>query len=171
MLERGMSFVGAPGAVALAVRDFDEHHVLAVWRNVAFALWLRETQLVAVSAMGRLLGELTHDGKRAALLQVAETGAAVPSTAVREAISALLKAHTDSLLASAVVFEGEGFRAAGARAVVSGIALVSRLRYPHEIFATVSAALAWIDQRQPQPGSYRRDELERAIEQLRASAR
>jgi hypothetical protein len=58
-----------------------------------------------------------------------------------------------------------------ARAVVSGISFMSRLRYPHEIFSSVPSALAWIDQQQPEPGRYRRDQLERAIEQLRDSAR
>jgi len=94
LLEPGASFVGAPGAAALQVRDCDENHVLAVWRNVAIAIWMHETHLSAVGRLGELLAELTRGGKQAALLQVAERYAVIPNTEVREAISALLKART-----------------------------------------------------------------------------
>ena len=171
VLEPGTRLFGAPGAAPLEVRGSDPNQVLAVWRNVAVALWVRETQLTAVAAIGAVLAELTSGGRRAALLQIADLGATFPSAEAREAITLLLKRHSSSLLASAVVFEAEGFKGAAARAVVSGIALMSRLPYPHEIFASVPAALDWIDRRQPQPGNHRRDQVERAIAQLHERAR
>lgn len=165
----GTVFVGAPGAPGLEVRRHDEHHVLAVCRNVAVVLWVKETQLSAVGGMGELLGELTRGDRRSALLQIAEPSALVPTTEAREAIMAVLKLHTSSLLASAVVFEGDGFRAAAARAVVSGIALMARLDFPHQIFASVPSALEWIESRQSEPKRHLGDGLERAIGQLRSA--
>jgi hypothetical protein len=170
-LQPGLSFVEAEGATALTVRSSDEHRLLATWRNLALVLWMRETQPSAVTAMGNLLGELAERNGRIVLLQIVEPGAIMPSTAVRDAISLLLKEHAPAMLGSAVVFEGDGFRGAAARAVVSTMALVTRLSFPHQIFASVPVALRWLDERQPAGGYYLRDQLESAVARLRLQAR
>ena len=45
---------------------------------------------------------------------------------------------------SAVVHEGAGFRAAAVRSVVTGIAMLSKVPFPHHIFATVEQAAKWL---------------------------
>ena len=78
------------------------------------------------------------------LLTIVEPEAPMPGRDERDALAALLKSFGTQIKASALVFEGEGFRAAAVRSVVVGLNLLARQPYPHRVFDAVSQAASWL---------------------------
>ncbi|MEO8178971.1 MAG: hypothetical protein ABI895_09080 [Deltaproteobacteria bacterium] len=81
---------------------------------------------------------------RMLLLTVIEEQAPLPPLEVRMELVSSLKAGNGRIERSALVFEGEGFRAASVRAVVAGVSLFSRPEYPHRVFASVGSAARFL---------------------------
>ena len=71
------------------------------------------------------------------LLTVVEEDAPMPPYEAREVVAVFLRNGAGRIRMSAVVHEGAGFRAAAVRSVVTGIAMLSKVPFPHHIFATV----------------------------------
>ena len=67
--------------------------------------------------------------------------------AARKEAEAQAKVGRETLIALALVVEGEGFIAATARAVISGVQLAVRNPYPSKVFSNVGEAKAWIEER------------------------
>jgi hypothetical protein len=86
-------------------------------------------------------------GQRAALFTVVAKEASPPSSEARTALSNVLRHGVDAVLASAVVMEGDGFRASMVRSVATGLAVVARQPFPHRVFARTADAAEWIDLR------------------------
>jgi len=72
------------------------------------------------------------------------TEAHPPPSEAREAVAIFLRSAAGKVRMSAVMHEGFGFRAAAVRSVVTGLSMLVRLPYPHEIFATVEQAANWL---------------------------
>ena len=62
----------------------------------------------------------------------------------RQAAADATKAYAESIRIIANVVEGSGFAAATARAVLSGLHLLTRLQPPERVFASGDEALEWI---------------------------
>ena len=67
----------------------------------------------------------------------------------RAAAAAIARDFAPSTLASAYVFEGQGFIPAMSRAAVAGVLLLSRVKYPNRVFATVDDGARWLAQKLP----------------------
>jgi len=80
----------------------------------------------------------------AGFLCVIEPTSAPPDDALRRASTQMVETHADRLKCVAVVIEGEGFRAAITRSVISGMALLLPRRIQATAFSTVRDALVWI---------------------------
>lgn len=78
------------------------------------------------------------------MLAVVEEHAPLPTLEARVELVSLLRRVNGLVDRSAVVFEGEGFRAASVRAVVAGVSLFSRPEYPHRVFASVGSAARFL---------------------------
>jgi hypothetical protein len=158
-----------PGSILFEVTESDSHHALGATRGLVIAVWRRETRLDALDKLSALIAERAEQDSSLALLQVVESNAVPPESAVRAALSALLRRHDQQLSCSAVVFEGEGFRAAALRGVVTAIGLLSRPRFPHEVFATPLAGIQWIAKQHASRDPKWMDEAGRAVTALRAA--
>ena len=69
--------------------------------------------------------------------------ASLPSPRARS-ILADLPSRLGRASGVALVREGEGFRSAAVRAVMTGIMMFSREPVPHQIFASIDDAIAWL---------------------------
>jgi hypothetical protein len=119
-------------------------HIVATWRNVVLLIWRRETTVEGVSAARRIYDELAAVCPGGVLLMtIVEEKAPAPSADARKDLARFLSNCSGRMILSAVVHEGAGFQAAMVRSVVTGLALVARLPYPHKVFATVAEAEAW----------------------------
>lgn len=130
---------GYPDDVTVVAVDRD--HVLAKFRNVVICLWLNETHSSAVDAASSELAELTSRfGPRVAIIQIVERGAGNLTRDTRAALAALLKRGREYIRASAVVYDGEGFRSAAVRMIVSGLVQLNNPGFAHQVFADVPSA-------------------------------
>lgn len=125
----------------LAFVKFDPHHVLGTWRNVVIAIWVDETSLAVVEeaeATVRRLSARYPEG--IAVLQI--FGEEHPSIEppVRAALKELLRAGRDVIREAPVVYEGQGFRAASIRAIVTGLLPQRSLGFPHRVYSSVEEA-------------------------------
>jgi hypothetical protein len=119
--------------------------VFALWERVALALWRGKTTTAAVRRGSEILAEhAAACGGRSLLLTVVEENVPLPPLEARMELVALLKNANGLVERSALVFEGEGFRAASVRALVAGLSLFSRPEYPHRVFPSVGAAARFL---------------------------
>lgn len=157
----------APGVQELSLHGCDEQHGVGVWRNLLIAVWRTETRAPAVDAVSAVLAKLSRTHRDVALLQVIEEGATAPDADARRAISNMLKHNGSVIRCSAVVYEGDGFRAATLRAVVTGIALLSRPLYPHVVFASTISAINWTARHYSHDGPVWAEQVRNAVDELR----
>ncbi len=118
-------------------------HVIGSWNNVSLIIWRGMTDLDAVDLSRKVTQELgqTHsDG--VGLLTIIEKAAPMPPGEARSQIAEFFSSAT-YIKASAVAFEGEGFRAGAVRSVVAGLTMLARQPFPHKIFATLKEATDW----------------------------
>ena len=71
------------------------------------------------------------------------------------------------MMLSAVVHEGTGFRAAAVRSVVTGLAMMANLPYPHKVFATVDDAGRWLHMNSPVGKKWEARGLIEAVREVR----
>jgi hypothetical protein len=157
----------APGVQELTLYEHDDQHGVGVWRNVLMVVWRGDTRAAAVDRVSALLAELTRSHRDVSLLQVIEEGATAPDSDARRALSSMLKQHSGAIRCSAVVYEGDGFRAATLRAVVTGISLLGRPACPHVVFASTMAAINWTARHFSHDGPVWAEQVRNAVAELR----
>jgi hypothetical protein len=81
----------------------------------------------------------------------------------------MLKGGAGYIRSSTVVFEETGFRAAAVRGIVASLIMLSRVPFPHRVFASVAAAMDWqLELLRAIAPDLGREELVGAIEALRS---
>jgi hypothetical protein len=119
--------------------------VFATWERLVLAVWRRNTTVAAVRRGDQVLAQHAREcGQRVFLLTVVEENSPLPPLDARVELAECLRRASTIVARSALVFEGEGFRAASVRAVVAGISLFSRPEYPHRVFASVGSAARFL---------------------------
>jgi hypothetical protein len=136
------SFISSRAAV---IHEVTADHLILSWERCVGVVWKRETTVAAVAKVEQVFRELHQRYSSGVyLMTVVEEGALMPNSEAREAVAVFLRSAAGKLRMSAVVHEGAGFRAAAVRSVVTGLSMLVRLPYPHEIFATVEQAAKWL---------------------------
>jgi hypothetical protein len=134
--------------------------VVATWKNVVLLVWRRETSVDGVRAAQKVFGALADVCASGVFLAtIVEENAPAPSADARKELARFLTSCSGRMILSAVVHEGAGFRAAMVRSVVTGLALVAKLPYPHKVFATVTEADVWYRANSPMARAWREGEL------------
>jgi hypothetical protein len=120
-------------------------------QSVFISVWRRQATLESLKLVREHQLRLVESSPAGiAVVTVMEPVSVKPLNGVERAEAAAvardLAPHT---LASAYVFEGEGFRPAMSRAAVAGVLLLSRIKYPHKVFATVTDGARWLKTEAP----------------------
>lgn len=114
--------------------------------TVAILLWLGSPTIEGVNACGRVLidCQARNPRRKLGLLTVitVPAGQGTLSPPVRDALVEMLKTHEAALQASAIVFEGGGFRATVVRSVVTAIQMLVRPKFASGVYAEREPALA-----------------------------
>ena len=119
-------------------------HLVVTWRNCLTVFFRHETTLAGVIAVQNVYDRYAKEYPSGlCLLTVVERGAPMPPSDVRLALAKFLESGAGYVKMSAVVHEGAGFSAAAVRSVVTGLALLTRLPFPHRVFASVEDAVSW----------------------------
>lgn len=150
----------------------DPDFALASWNDVFMVIWRVNTTVEGARALRReCLGFAAKRPEGIALLTIVEEGAPMPAPESREVIARFLGDASESIRASAVIFEGDGFRAAAVRSVVIGLTMLARQKYPHKVFAAVEDGATWLERelREYFGGSFTADGLCNATTRVRAA--
>src|SRR5690606_3582075 len=125
----------------------DEDVRIVTWSGVLASRWQATPTKEKLELLGRhqrALAEATVDRKIVVLTVLGSDTGFMLTGEARKAAEAVAKAGSEFLIGLAQVVEGEGFGAAAARAVMSGIQLAVRAGYPTKVFGTVDEALPWV---------------------------
>jgi len=163
----------SPAAAEVRILHSEPSHAIAFLERTLVVLWQTETRKEAVLELALLLARLAEEPGRLALIQVIGDHAISPDGDTRAALAKMLKANETRIVASAVVFEGSGFRASMIRSVVIGISLLSRPKCPHTVFASTAEGTEWLSGYMKSNGSphYAPDRVRLAIDDLRQCIR
>ena len=110
---------------------------------VYVVVWRNETTMKGARHLASGFTDFRTKGNPHGLITIVEPGAPLPGSEPREIIADFLKSASEHLVVSAVIFEGEGFRGAAVRGVVTGLTMLARQSYPHRVFATMEEASSW----------------------------
>jgi hypothetical protein len=151
-------------------RHADEDYALGGYQNAVIAIWRRETKPDAVLSLGSYIAErCARYSEGIVLLQVIEETAIAPSGLARQALARMHSAHAASIRRSALVFTKRGFKGAAVRAVMTGVSMIHPPAFQHEMFASVSEAIPWIERDLvAEAGAPQGSALLAAVETLRA---
>jgi len=153
----------APARVDAVSPDY----CMARWKQFYIDIWRVHTSLVALRILERSFNEFRRAfPEGVGLITIVEAGAPLPPPEARQALGQLLADNASFIRYSAVVYEGNGFRASAVRGVVSSLTLLARPPYPHRVFATATEACTWF-QRSFGAEQVNGKELEIAIADLR----
>ena len=150
----------------------DESHCTGTWGRFFMVVWKGSTTVEAARAIQYGLRDFAagHGGQRVVLITVVEASAPLPNADARTALSNILRFCADDVLCSGVAMEGDGFRAAAVRGVATGLSLVARQPFPHQVFASVGQAAAWVTRhvnKQSPSKPMAASDIERAVDCLR----
>ena len=168
-----MALAKSPTPAEVRILRSDASHGIACVGRTLIVLWQTETRSGAVAELATLLAGFAAESGSVALLQVIGDQAIPPEGPVRAALAAMLKDNETRIIASAVVFEGVGFRASVIRSIVVGISMLSRPKCPHTVFASSAAGIEWLNAQLKASGSpgQSASSMQLAIEQLRQRVR
>lgn len=147
------------------IESIDHQHAVATSGALMLCLWRKVTTHEAVLELHGVSTALARRApEKIAFLTVVESSADMVSGPVRSELVRVFRGVGDSVSCSALVFEGQGFQAAAARAVTTTINQLARQPFPHRVFGDVIAAAQWME---TQDGSLRPRQLQRGVEQVR----
>lgn len=136
----------------LRVLECSREHAFGAMPGVMFYVWRGVTTVAAARGIGTHIARIhaDHAKRPCVLLGVVEAGTPPPEAEARKVLTESMKAGGAYLQASALAFEGEGFQASMVRAVATGLALLARTPYPHQVFASVPLAAQWLSSVAPE---------------------
>ena len=160
--------MSVPSASA-TIQAVDPNFCIASWRQVFAVIWRHETTMAGVLALRSTFSAFVATNPAVRLLTIVEARAPLPTAQVRQGLADFLGQQGAHIKRSAVVFEGEGFRAAAVRGVVTGLTMLARPPYPHKIFGKLSDASVWLSSDSADTSVIEPQQIVRVLGELRAS--
>jgi hypothetical protein len=155
------------GGLQLLVKDDD--YLLATWRRIVIVVWKGNTTFESVTRVGEAINSLARKEGPAGLFIVTDVTAPLPPALVRKTAANILA--TAPIGYFCVTFEGNGFRAAAVRGVVTSITMFTTHAFPHRAFSNIEEAAVWVSEQTRFNGLLRiqSSALEAVLVQLRKS--
>lgn len=126
----------------------DSDHWLGTYGPLLLVFWTTgEMSPIVCERMLRITKETRRRlrGTRPAVLSITcQTLQRPPSARSRQALASLVEAGSDTVSRVAVVNEGQGFIAAVALSVFSGLQMLARPNHGYRFFSNVGDALRWV---------------------------
>ncbi len=125
----------------------DEGCAFSIWRNVMIAYFRQpanEQRMRGFRATQRELSRQQDPVGCVIVSGLASSSKTDLSEETRRAIIDAIKAYEDRALTVSVVIEVRGFVGTTVRALVSGLILLARPKYPMKIFATHEESVLWM---------------------------
>jgi hypothetical protein len=147
---------------------FDADHCIATYNGTFVQIWRASTTSRAVSGLrsAARAHAARWPGPISAVILI-EQAASLPDGDMRKQVAAFWSDLGARLLCTAVVQEGDGFRAAAVRGLMTGLMLLSRPTSPYKIFRTIGEASAWVVPQLEKAGERGSSDLAKTLEALR----
>lgn len=124
-------------------------YAVVVYEGILLQLWRTATTADGVRLVRKTLKDFAQQIRFTVV--VIEDGATTPGSEARAELQALAAELVPRF--AAVVYEGDGFRAAAVRAVITSILLFTRQALPVKIFSSTASATEWARKAHPEiPG-------------------
>jgi len=131
----------------------DKNYLLATWRRLVIVVWKGDTTLESVKRVGEVIHSSARRLGPVGLFIVTDVTAPLPPAVVRKTAASILA--TGPIAYFCVTFEGNGFRAAAVRGVVTSIAMLASMAFPHRAFSKINEAGAWVSEQTRHDGAMR----------------
>lgn len=129
----------------MRVEYVDSAHATGVSGALLMSLWRTATTHEAMLRFHNFAAKAVASRKDpVAFLTVVEANADLPDPSARDELAAMFRKLAESVACSALVFEGQGFKAAAVRGITTGVNLVARQPFPHKVFSNVDEAGGWL---------------------------
>ena len=123
----------------------NDDRTVATWDHLVFVIWKKET---TVEGVNHVWSSIKNRGKTfdkgIIMVAIVKQDAAMPTPEARSRLSSGLNDNELNVKASAVVYEGKGFRSAAVRSVVTGLAMVTKQIFPHKVFGDIDESAQWL---------------------------
>ena len=137
------------GRPEMTIEVVDDAHAVVTRPHLMVCLWRTVTSREAVAEIRQIARRHAQAHPPMAMLTVLEAEAEQPGGDVLRELAALFQDLEHSVSCSALTFEGDGFSAAAVRGVATGLQLLAKQTFPHQVFARVSEAADWMGQHDP----------------------
>ena len=118
--------------------------LMAVWHNVVIVVWNAQATMALIAELDKTIARgMLATGKFSAL-HVALGGMSPPDSQVRAALDLLTKRVAPSIVGSALVVTGGGFRASALRSFVTGLQLVRERDLRVHVFSSIDEVASWL---------------------------
>jgi hypothetical protein len=131
----------APGLVVLAASP---DWVVGRCREVVVIVWRAPLTVERTQRVTAYMKAAAAEESRLGVVVVIEPGVPGPPPEVRAALLGAMRELGPKLVALAYLVTAEGFVGAAVRAVISGLGLMSRDRYPTRVFQGAPEVAAWM---------------------------
>ncbi len=167
-----MSKLNTP-SYAIKVVKSTPHYMLAVCGPVFIVEWRDSTPLEGCHALRTECERYAKTRPEGVgLLTIVQATAPPPESKQRDMIANFLRGGSDYIKCSAVVVEGDGFRASLVRGVVIGLTMLARQKFPHQVQSMPNAVAAFARVLEPNKDPAKTAQaLEDAINAVRVKAR
>src|SRR5262249_26282942 len=129
----------------------DAGYVFAEIGDIFVVAWRQVTSVAAAMRMARTFRQFAaHHDRGVTILVVIEDSSGLPDAATRDLLARDLKKHEPFTRQLALVYEGEGFRAAAVRSIMVGLQMLSKQTVPTKTFANLPAAVKWLADLRPE---------------------
>lgn len=143
-------------------------YALASWGDVFFVIWRENTTTAGVADLHSQCEKFASRRPRGILLlTLIHDGAPPPQAAERGKLAAFLRS-ANYIRGSAVIMEGTSFRAAFVRGVVTGLTMLARQPFPHQVCSMTGAGSLFATVTKGTDIEFQADSFERSIVVLRS---
>jgi hypothetical protein len=126
-----------------------------------------QSDLTMVNALGQGFEQLLRDYPKVGVCSIIELGSTRPAAEVRGAFARVMERFTRAICGSAIVYEGNGFKATAVRSVVTAVNLASAASHPNKVFGDVSSAFTWLMPLLPRHSGTSSSDLVQCVRELR----
>ncbi len=140
-----MTVLAEPLGKISKVLHCDDDVALGACSDMFFVLWRDRTTLDGIAKLYEYFDWFSNGRSKdiALITIVTNTAAKSPPAEVRRKLAGWLGHASESLLISAIVFEGNGFVAALVRGIATGLSIVAQPNCPHRVVPSVWHAGEW----------------------------
>ncbi len=129
----------------MKVELVESSHAIGMSGPLVVSMWRTVTTHTAMLSFRAMVSRyVTGQPDGIAFLTVVEAQAEMPEPAARDELADMFRRLGSSVICSALVFEGQGFRAAAVRGITTSVNLLARQPFPHKVFANVDEAASWM---------------------------